>query len=177
MVQDTKAVTPKNKHQPEQSDEIVSEQKFVSEKRSVVEVEKSILEKEDANKIQTELSPPEPVGEPALTATPTAVLPASTQDRLEKEIEEILEEDLQDLYAGMSKDKQIEFKQKGEQPRSLIRQLVQSLHINTKKIFHLIRAWLKMIPGVNRFFLEQAAKIKTDKVLLVTEEEKRRGLK
>jgi hypothetical protein len=47
--------------------------------------------------------------------------------------------------------------------------------VSTKKIFVLIRAWLKIIPGVNRFFLEQEAKIKTDKILFVTEEEKKRN--
>jgi hypothetical protein len=44
-----------------------------------------------------------------------------------------------------------------------------------KKILALIRDWLKLIPGVNRFFLEQEAKIKTDKILLAAEEKKQQG--
>jgi hypothetical protein len=99
----------------------------------------------------------------------------SIKDKLETEIESVLEEDLTELYLAMPPDQQRTFKMKGEEVRSQIRQLVRELHVNAKKIFHLIRAWLKLIPGVNRFFLEQEAKIKTDKVLLVTEEEKRRG--
>ncbi len=99
------------------------------------------------------------------------------EDRLEEEIEDILEEDLKELYLSLPPKKQAEFRLKGEETRSRIRQLVGSLKINAKKIFQLIRAWLKVIPGVNRFFLEQAAKIKTDKILMVAEEEQKRKQK
>lgn len=98
-------------------------------------------------------------------------------DKLESEIEEVLAEDLTDLYLSMPPDKQAEFKIQGEQTRTMIRQLVHHAHKNAKKIFELIRVWLKLIPGVNRFFLEQEAKIKTDKILMVTDEEQRRESK
>ncbi len=78
------------------------------------------------------------------------------------------------MYLSMSPEKQAEFREKGEETRSRIRVLVGSAKVNAKKIFHLIRGWLKTMPGVNRFFLEQEAKIKTDKILFVTEEEKRK---
>ena len=96
------------------------------------------------------------------------------EDRLEEEIEDILEEDLKELYLSLPPKKQAEFRLKGEETRSRIRQLAGSLKINAKKIFQLIRTWLKVIPGVNRFFLEQAAKIKTDRILMVAEEEQKR---
>jgi len=101
--------------------------------------------------------------------------PAAPQplDRLEEEIEDILEEDLKEMYASMPPDKQAVFREKGEETRSKIRELVGSAKINAKKVFSLIRGWLKIIPGVNRFFLEQEAKIKTDKILLVSEEERK----
>lgn len=114
--------------------------------------------------------PPAPLPVP-VRPTP----PKKTTDRLTGEIEEILEEDLKELYMAMPKEKQAEFKIKGEETMSLVNQLVRTAHVNAKKIFQLIRAWLKIIPGVNRFFLEQEAKIKTDKILLVSEEEKKRG--
>ena len=79
-----------------------------------------------------------------------------------------------DMYLSMSPDKQMEFKEKGEVTATKIREIVSSAKVNAKKVFHLIRDWLKIIPGVNRFFLEQEAKLKTDKILFVTEEEKKR---
>lgn len=100
--------------------------------------------------------------------------PVKMVDRLEEEIEHILEEDLKELYLSMPPDKQAKFREKGEETRSKIRDLVGSAKVNAKKIFQLIRGWLKIVPGVNRFFLEQEAKIKTDKILFVTEEEKRK---
>jgi hypothetical protein len=90
------------------------------------------------------------------------------KDRFTQEIEEILEEDLKDLYLALPKENQAMFRQKGEETLSAVRELVRAAHVNVKKIFQLIRAWLKTIPGVNRFFLEQEAKIKTDKILLVS---------
>ena len=98
------------------------------------------------------------------------------KDRLTREVEAILEDDLTDLYLSMPADKQLLFRQKGEETLSKIRVLLSQTKLNAKKIFDLIAEWLKMIPGVNRFFLEQEAKIKTDKILLVTEEERKESL-
>jgi len=86
-------------------------------------------------------------------------------DPIEQKIESILQEDLTDLYLSMPKDKQEKFKAEGEKTLSKIMQIVHKTKVNAKKIFLLIRNWLKIIPGVNRFFLEQEAKIKTDKIL------------
>ncbi|MBI2475209.1 hypothetical protein HYV69_02160 [Candidatus Uhrbacteria bacterium] len=86
-------------------------------------------------------------------------------DPIEQKIESILEEDLTEIYLSMSKDKQEKFKEEGEKTLSKIMQIIHKTKINAKKIFFLIRSWLKLIPGVNRFFLEQEAKIKTDKIL------------
>ena len=146
----------------------------VTEVTKVTEVEKQEKKQEEPIVVaeQVPLPPPPP--------PPLPVRPApskKTTDRLTDEIEEILEEDLKDLYLSMPKEKQAEFKIKGEETMSLVNQLVRTAHVNAKKIFQLIRAWLKIIPGVNRFFLEQEAKIKTDKILLVSEEEKKRGSK
>ena len=142
----------------------------VDEGRSLPSVEMTRQEVKEPKPIVTQ-----PISTPKISPRrPVTVL---TKDRLEKEIEEVLEEDLKDLYAAMPPDKQKLFRAKGEETSSAVRTLVQAAHINAKKIFQLIRTWLVILPGVNRFFLEQVAKIKTDKVLLVTEEEKRRGSK
>lgn len=110
-----------------------------------------------------------------LVTTRQATVPPKELDRLEEEIEDIMEEDLKDMYLAMPADTQTKFRANGEDTRSKIREIVRATKINAKKIFVLIRSWLKIIPGVNQFFLEQEAKIKTDKILFVTEEEKKRN--
>ncbi|MFA4845298.1 MAG: hypothetical protein WC654_01935 [Patescibacteria group bacterium] len=116
------------------------------------------------------------VAEPPSSVVSTPVRPAPPKiDRLAKEIESILSEDLTDIYLAMSPDTQQEFKVKGEETASKVRELVRAVKINAKKVFQLIRDWMKMIPGVNHFFLEQEAKIKTDKILLVSEEERKQN--
>jgi hypothetical protein len=113
--------------------------------------------------------------EPSLASIPIPIAAPQQKDRLEKEIESVLEQDLTDMYLSMTPVQQMEFKVKGEETVSKIRVLLSAGKINAKKIFLLIREWLKIIPGVNKFFLEQEAKIKTDKILLVTKEEQKRG--
>jgi hypothetical protein len=41
--------------------------------------------------------------------------------------------------------------------------------VRAKEIFKLIWHWLKKVTGVNRYWLQQEAKIKTDKIIEMTE--------
>lgn len=106
-----------------------------------------------------------PVAERVPVSAPAAISPAPEKDQLTKKIESVLEEDVTDAFLKMSPKEQKAFKQAGEETTSKIRVLVQKTKINARKILDLIKRWLKMIPGVNKFFLEQEAKIKTDKIL------------
>lgn len=109
----------------------------------------------------------EPIAEapvaPVRRAPVRAVAP--TKDPALQRIEDIMGEDLTDAFLKLSPERQQKFKEKGEETASKIQQIIEGAKVNTKKIFDLIRKWLKMIPGINRFFLEQEAKIKTDKIL------------
>ena len=43
--------------------------------------------------------------------------------------------------------------------------MVRGFRVKVKRVLELIYEWLKTIPGVNKFFLEQEAKIKTDEIM------------
>ncbi|MBH41720.1 MAG: hypothetical protein CL685_03325 [Candidatus Magasanikbacteria bacterium] len=83
------------------------------------------------------------------------------------QIEKILEEGLKDAYQELTITQKQEFKIKGEEITYEIQQLVGENRVKVKKIFTLILEWLKLLPGVNKFFLEQEAKIKADKIISV----------
>lgn len=102
---------------------------------------------------------------------PTAP-PVPVKSPLVREIEDVLSEDLLEVYRSMTPQQQEEFKVKGEQAASKIAELLQSIRVQSQKILGLIKDWLRLIPGVNRFFLEQEAKIKTDKILALGESER-----
>lgn len=87
------------------------------------------------------------------------------RDEMAVKVERIMEEGLKDSFSRLSPVAQQEFKLKGEQTAVKIRELLKSAHVQAKKIFRLILEWLKMLPGINRFFLEQEAKIKTDRII------------
>jgi len=82
-----------------------------------------------------------------------------------KAIDDILSAGLHEIFLQMSPAKQKEFKQAGEETVVKIVGLLDRAKVKVDKIIDLIRKWLKIIPGVNKFFLEQEAKIKADRII------------
>jgi len=91
------------------------------------------------------------------------------RDELTVKVEKIMEEGLADAFNELSPIERQEFKIKGEETALQIRELLKATHIKIKKVFKLLFAWLKILPGVNRFYLEQEAKIKADKIVSLHE--------
>lgn len=151
-----------------------SEQKLPTEGRPDLELEqapesfeskKNQIEK--AN--QAEADTKRKLGMPKIRRTPTAI--PSVRDPIAIKVEKIMEEGLNEAYGRLSPVAQQEFKLKGEETAHKITELLKSAHVQVKKIFRLLLDWLKMLPGVNRFFLEQEAKIKTDKIIMLNNKE------
>ncbi len=100
---------------------------------------------------------------------PKKVIP-QVRDEVTLKIEHVLEDGLSDSFQRLSPIAQQEFKIKGEETAVKIRELLTSTHVKVKKILALILDWLKLLPGVNRFFLEQEAKIKADRIIEIIEQ-------
>lgn len=90
---------------------------------------------------------------------------APIRDTISVEVEKIMEEGLRDAFVKLPPADREMFKIKGEQTAYQIRDLLRATHVKVKKVFALLMDWLKLLPGVNRFFLEQEAKIKADKII------------
>lgn len=119
----------------------------------------------------------EPTQAPINAYQPSSYQTAPVADdsyRKYKQIESVLEEDLGEIYNNLTPAEQKAFKIKGEETTRTIFQLVyQKTKIKVKKIVKLIRNWLKTVPGINKFFLEQEAKIKADKIVALVESSKK----
>ncbi len=103
---------------------------------------------------------------PTAPTGPTAPpLPAQPKDPAVQEVETVLEEGLGDVYRSMDEATQQEFREQGEATASRITDLLQSARVQVQKIVRLITSWLRIIPGISRLFIEQEAKIKTDRLL------------
>jgi hypothetical protein len=107
-------------------------------------------------------------------AQPSLVVAPAKSQVLEK-IEDILEEDLEQIYFQMPPQKQAEFNKVGEETATQIELLLHGVKIQVRKILDLIVRWLKIIPGINKYFLEQEAKIKTDELLKLRSEQGQKG--
>src|SRR3989339_822849 len=88
----------------------------------------------------------------------------------EKKIEEVLAQDLDEFYLSMGEEKRMEFKVVGEKTARTINTMIETGKVHAKKIIELIRKWLSIVPGINKFFVEQQAKIKTDKIMQIKKE-------
>jgi hypothetical protein len=107
-------------------------------------------------------------------AAPARSMQAPGTEALVKEVEDVLEAGLKDTYNQMPPDLKVQFKKEAERVSREIVGMVRTLKVKAGRVLKLIVGWLKMIPGVNRFFLVQEAKIKTDRVLELVEEEKKK---
>lgn len=83
----------------------------------------------------------------------------------QEEIDDILEDGLAEIYVTLTPEKQAELRQVGGETVRQIDQLLDHAKSQINKIIGLIRKFLLVIPGVNRFFLEQEVKIKADKII------------
>ena len=111
----------------------------------------------------------EPVASPSaarqiLPKTQSAVAPQNKSERLVS-IEKVMASGLEEIYANLDSGTQQMLKDEGEKTASQIEALLEKGKDAAKKILRLIRQWLHKIPGVNKFFLEQESKIKTDRIM------------
>jgi len=140
------------------------------------------IRREEEKKKEAERKPGErkeqPSAAPSQAQTTSTIAEVVVPIRTEKsdtlrEIEQILSENLDELYNSLPIEQKNIFKKKGEETASKIELLVKEVKISVKKVLLLIKEWLlllaQMIPGVNKIFLIQEAKIKADKILFLAE--------
>lgn len=112
----------------------------------------------------------------AETLPPTVAQPVGSvslpQAQRQKQIENVLADGLKDIYRNLAPAKQKEFKKAGEETARKINLLLAKAKINIGEIIKLIKKWLSLIPGVNKYFLEQEAKIKADELIRLRNESK-----
>jgi hypothetical protein len=97
-----------------------------------------------------------------------SVLPPAPVDpsrAYEPAVQRILSEGLYETYAQLPPALQAKFKVEGERTASAVAKLLTDTKVQLGKIMKLIRRWLSIIPGVNRYYLEQEAKLKADAVM------------
>lgn len=103
-------------------------------------------------------------------SAPTPVATTQKSIALQK-IENILEEDMEDIYFHLDSAHQKLFKEEGERAARQIEGILATGKSVAVKILTVIKKWLQSIPGINKFFLEQEAKIKTDKISKINNSE------
>lgn len=122
---------------------------------------------------------PESSPAPQATAASSAKPEAAPQekDKYRVKVERILEQNLWDLYFALPQGSRERFKTEGETAAAKLRAAIETKKVKPNVVLGAVHKWLKTIPRVNPYFLEQEAKIKTDQVMsLVQERRKEEGL-
>jgi len=117
----------------------------------------------------------EPSAEASAPAAQATQQPVSAQTAVDprakmlKDVEGILSDGLGDTYKALPKDRQLMFRQKGEEIANKITDMIIYGKTKAKEVWKLIMEWLGGLPGINKYFLEQEMKIKTDRVMVFAE--------
>lgn len=86
------------------------------------------------------------------------------KDSMMKKIEAVLEEGVENDFKKMLPQQQAAFMREGEELAERLKAMRSSEKFDAGLANKQITRWLRGIPDVNALFLEQAAKIKTDKL-------------
>lgn len=114
---------------------------------------------------------------PAAAASVPATAPVEApvrKDQAMKDVEHVLEEGLEETYRKMTSQQQEKFRREGERAAGALAEMVRRAKVRAREALDLITRWLRGIPGVNSFYLAQEAKLKTDKIIALAEEEKKK---
>lgn len=137
-------------------------------------IQKSAVEKIVTPENKTEITPSIREKENEVKAAPIvsqinekvqAPAVSSYQQQRAKEIDTILSEGLNEIFLKMKPEDQKVFKKKGEETVVKINELLNHTKVKINKIIELVRKWLLLVTGINKFFLEQEVKLKTDKII------------
>ncbi|MBT5338301.1 hypothetical protein HN643_00495 [Candidatus Falkowbacteria bacterium] len=153
---------------------VLPEQEVPQEDVQVQQVVETPTESENTPEQAAEAVAPVQESEAAAVSTVQSAQPTNEDEPSEvkafksedlQQIEKILSEGLDDLYKELPENRKAEFRQKGEETARAVERLLESAKVKIGKVVRLITEWLKMIPGVNKYFLEQESKIKADRLL------------
>lgn len=170
---------------PPPAQPIMSEHPAVPEKPAVAETPaveppppaENLPEKTtEAAPTETEQPQPSKAQVLAQPVTPPPAAPVQTQaekTETRKQIESILQEGLAPIFLQMDPKERLAFTASANETASKLEILVTQFTASAKEVLRLIKTWLSKIPRVNKYFLEQASKIKTDEILLIQTQKKK----
>ncbi|MBT4516813.1 MAG: hypothetical protein HOC78_02865 [Candidatus Komeilibacteria bacterium] len=96
-----------------------------------------------------------------------------TSGIIHSKVENVLSQGMDNVFLSLDAGTQRAFKIKGEETSAKITILLMKTKVKAKEITMLILEWLRIIPKINKHYLEQEAKIKTDNILKINQENKK----
>ena len=140
--------------------------KKISDKTESKEIKKEKAVETNGEKTSVEIAPIRTVKSDSFVLPASSLSVAGVQlKQRQKQVEKVLEKNLEKIYSELPYDKKKEFKIIGKQTAVKINLLLNKTKIKIKNIINLIKKWLMIIPGISKYFIEQEAKIKADEIV------------
>lgn len=89
-------------------------------------------------------------------AAPKVEKPASIDPGL-KEVEDLIAQDLKDVFLALPEDRRPAFKKEGEEIAKKIKEKLDSGNVKRQEVLDLSKKWLGSVSGENKYFLENHA--------------------
>jgi len=99
------------------------------------------------------------------TVAQTSKTTADQEEIVLHKVESILSEGMEKVYLSMDASSQAIFKAKGEETSQKISNLLTHTKVQIKQVISLIVDWLRLVPNINKYYIEQEAKIKADAIM------------
>lgn len=90
-------------------------------------------------------------------------------------LEGIMTTGLADMYRTMTPQEQAAFRKRSMETATALEEMMTNFKATARKVAKLIHGWLSSIPRVNRFFLEQETKLKTDEIMALQRDLKKKS--
>ncbi len=120
---------------------------------------------EQQQPVEQPTTPEQPVPQVAPVVPPTTAQNISSQEIILEGVENILSKGLDDVFLSMDQATQSTFKTRGEETAKEITTILQKAKFKVREIIDSIFKWLRIIPQVNKYYIEQEAKIKADAIM------------
>lgn len=139
-------------------------------------IDKSVESSLDSTKIEQKIPQVAQENYSKQTAAPVLIpedskqVVPNNQQIIHRQVEDVLSTGMENVFLSLDAALQRDFKLKGEETSNKITLILMQTKIKVSTITKLILEWLRIIPKINKHYLEQEAKIKTDNILKIKQQ-------
>ena len=146
------------------------EQKKIIDKSLENSFDSTKIEQVSEGQVAEQINNTQSVARVVIPVTDNSAVVKNTSQIVHQQVESVLSAGMENVFLSLDAAIQRNFKLKGEETANKITNILMQSKIKVGEITKLILEWLRVIPRINKHYLEQEAKIKTDNILKINQQ-------